>query len=159
MSALVHHRSDGSTRTLEFTVATDGAAKPLIIGRLSTSDIMVRDTFVSRVHCDVTFINGQVILKDLGSANGTYRNGARIYDAPLNPGDKIQIGNTTLVFELEAGTGNAILRQMSHMVVPPASDSNVNPPSSPKTAGNVEEPPSTSQLASNIKPPSAPHGG
>jgi pSer/pThr/pTyr-binding forkhead associated (FHA) protein len=159
MSALIHHRPDGSTRTLEFTVTTDGAVKPLIIGRLSTSDIMVRDTFVSRVHCGVSFVNGQVILKDLGSANGIYRNGARIYEAPLNPGDKIQIGNTTLIFELEAGTGNAILRQMSHMVAPPTSDSNVNPPSSLQTAVNVEEPPSTSQLASNMKPPSVPRGG
>ena len=159
MSALVHHRPDGSTRTLEFAVTTDGAPKPLIIGRLSASDIMVRDAFVSRVHCGVSFTNGQVILKDLGSANGTYRNGSRIYEAPLNPGDKIQIGNTTLIFELEAGTGHAILRQMSHMVAPPASDSNVNPLSSSQTAGNVGEPPSPPQSASNVKPPSAPRGG
>ena len=144
---------------MEFAVTTDGAPKPLIIGRLSASDIMVRDAFVSRVHCGVSFTNGQVILKDLGSANGTYRNGSRIYEAPLNPGDKIQIGNTTLIFELEAVTGNAILRQMSHMVAPPASDSNVNPPSSPQAAGNVEEPPSTSQMPGNMKPSSASRGG
>jgi pSer/pThr/pTyr-binding forkhead associated (FHA) protein len=135
MPALVHQRPDGSTRTLEFAAAANGVAKPLIIGRLSASDITVRDTFVSRVHCGISFANGQFILKDLGSANGTYRNGARIYEAPLNPGDKIQIGNTTLVFELEAGTGNAILRQIPHMVAPPESVSGAVPPSAPGAQG------------------------
>ena len=130
MPALVHRRPDGSTRTLEFT-ATNGVAKPLVIGRLSASNITVRDAFVSRVHCGISFTNGQFILKDLGSANGTYRNGARIYEAPLEPGDKIQIGNTTLVFELDAGTANAILRQLPHAVAPPESFSGTAPPSGP----------------------------
>jgi pSer/pThr/pTyr-binding forkhead associated (FHA) protein len=76
-------------------------------------------------------VNEQFVLKDLGSANGTYRNGARVYEAPLEPGDKIQIGNTTLVFELETGTGNAILRQIPHMVAPPESVSSAVPPSAP----------------------------
>jgi pSer/pThr/pTyr-binding forkhead associated (FHA) protein len=131
MPALVHQRPDGSTRTLEFTAATNGVAKPLIIGRLSASDITVHDTFVSRVHCGINFTSGQFILKDLGSANGTYRNGARVYEAPLEPGDKIQMGNTTLVFELETGTDNAILRQIPHMVAPPESVSSAVPPSAP----------------------------
>jgi pSer/pThr/pTyr-binding forkhead associated (FHA) protein len=131
MAALVHRRPDGSTRTLEFAAATNGVAKPLIMGRLSASDIPVHDAFVSRVHCGVSFVNEQFVLKDLGSANGTYRNGARVYEAPLEPGDKIQIGNTTLVFELETGTGNAILRQIPHMVAPPESVSSAVPPSAP----------------------------
>jgi len=145
MPVLIHQRPDGSARTLEFVAATNGVAKPLIIGRLSASDIMVRDTFVSRVHCGISFTNGQFILKDLGSANGTYRNGARIYEGPLNSGDKIQIGNTTLVFELEASTGNAVLRQIQHMVVPPESFSSAPPP-----------PPSAPVARIALRPPPVP---
>ena len=132
MPMLLYRRPDGSTRTLEFAVATNGVADPLIIGRLSASNIMVRDAFVSRVHCGISFVNGQFILKDLGSANGTYRNGAHVYEAPLKRGDKIQIGNTTLIFELEADTGNAILRQIPHMVAPPESVGSAAPPSAPR---------------------------
>jgi pSer/pThr/pTyr-binding forkhead associated (FHA) protein len=132
MPALVHQRPDGSARTLEFAAAINGVPKPLIIGRLSASDIVVRDPFVSRVHCGISSGNGQFILKDLGSANGTYRNGGRVYEAPLNHGDKIQIGNTTLVFELEANTGNAVLRQIPHMVAPPESVGSTVPPSPPR---------------------------
>jgi len=127
---------------LEFAAATNGVTKPLIIGRLSSaSDITVRDAFVSRVHCGISFVNGQFVLKDLGSANGTYRNGARVYEAPLEIGDKVQIGNTTLVFELETGTGNAVLRQIPHMVAPPESISGAVPPSAPGAQGIVRSSP------------------
>ena len=105
MPALVHQRPDGSTRTLEFAAATSGVAKPLIIGRLSASDIMVRDTFVSRVHCGISFTNGQFILKDLGSANGTYRNGDDIgigETSPVVHGDVLRFGDSTFkVFLLD----------------------------------------------------------
>ena len=44
--------------------------------------------------------------------NGTYRNGVRVYECTLSSGDKIQIGNAALVFEIDAATGDGVLRQM-----------------------------------------------
>ncbi len=106
MPTLTHKRPDGSSRVLEF------GNKPLVIGRLPESDISVRDSFISRVHCGISCTGNQFTLKDLGSTNGTYRNGARVFECTLATGDKIQVGNTTLVFELIAETGNAELRQV-----------------------------------------------
>jgi pSer/pThr/pTyr-binding forkhead associated (FHA) protein len=113
MPSLIHKRPDGSDRKLELT------GKPVVIGRVAESDIPVYDSFVSRVHCSVNFANDQYTLKDLGSTNGTYRNGARVFECALHSGDKIQVGNTTLVLELNPATADAVLRQVPQMVAPP----------------------------------------
>ena len=121
MPLLIHKRPDGTEKSLEF------AAKPLIVGRLAESEISVRDNFVSRVHCGISYANSQFTLKDLGSTNGTYRNGARVFECSLGTGDKIQVGNTTLVFEIDP-KGNALLRQVPQMVAPPMGVGGASPP-------------------------------
>jgi pSer/pThr/pTyr-binding forkhead associated (FHA) protein len=113
MPSLIHKRPDGSDRVLEI------GNKPLIIGRLPESDIMVRDSFVSRVHCGIGFSGDRYTIKDLGSTNGTYRNGGRVFESFLSPGDKIQVGNTTLIFEIDPASGGGLLRQVPQMVAPP----------------------------------------
>src|SRR5579862_4572668 len=122
MPLLIHKRPDGTDKSLEFST------KPLIVGRLPESEISVRDAFISRVHCGISFANNQFTLKDLGSTNGTYRNGARVFECSLGTGDKIQVGNTTLVFEIDAKNGNALLRQVPQMVAPPMTVGGSTPP-------------------------------
>jgi len=122
MPMLIHKRPDGTEKILEFT------NKPLIVGRLPESEISVRDSFISRVHCGFTFANDQFSLKDLGSTNGTYRNGARVFECALSSGDKIQVGNTTLVFEIDSKNHNASLRQIPQMVAPPLTVGGSTPP-------------------------------
>ncbi len=109
MPSLIHKRPDGSEKVLEF------GDKVLIIGRLPQSEIQVHDAFISRVHCGIGLTNGQFILKDMGSTNGTYRNGARVFEGALASGDKIQVGNTTLIFEIEHPSGNGILREIPQL--------------------------------------------
>ena len=122
MPMLIHKRPDGTEKTLEF------GNKPLIVGRLPESEISVRDSFISRVHCGFTYANNQFSLKDLGSTNGTYRNGARVFECALTTGDKIQVGNTTLVFEIDTKNNNCILRQIPQMVAPPLTVGGSAPP-------------------------------
>jgi pSer/pThr/pTyr-binding forkhead associated (FHA) protein len=122
MPLLIHKRPDGTDKSLEFS------NKPLIVGRLPESEISVRDAFISRVHCGISFINNQFMLKDLGSTNGTYRNGARVFECALSSGDKIQVGNTTLVFEIDTKNNNALLRQVPQMVAPPLTVGGSTPP-------------------------------
>ena len=122
MPLLIHKRPDGTEKSLEF------ASKPLIVGRLPESEISVRDAFISRVHCGISYVNGQFTLKDLGSTNGTYRNGARVFECALAPSDKIQVGNTTIVFEVDTKSGDAILRQVPQMVAPPSTLGGSTPP-------------------------------
>jgi pSer/pThr/pTyr-binding forkhead associated (FHA) protein len=112
MPALIHKQPDGTENKLEI------GDKPLIIGRLSESEIQVKDTFISRVHAGIGYANNAFTLKDLGSTNGTYRNGARVFECNLASGDKIQVGNASLVFEID-GSGDGVLRQVPQMSTAP----------------------------------------
>nr|BBH94746.1 hypothetical protein KTA_29450 [Thermogemmatispora argillosa] len=74
----------------------------LSIGRSRESDIFLEDLAVSRLHASIINMgNGNYALKDEGSANGTRLNGQMItkyQPYPLQEGDKIQLGQTVLVF-------------------------------------------------------------
>jgi hypothetical protein len=74
----------------------------LSIGRSRESDIFLEDLAVSRLHASIVSLgNGDYALKDEGSANGTKVNGQMVnkYQSfPLKEGDKIQLGQTVLVF-------------------------------------------------------------
>jgi pSer/pThr/pTyr-binding forkhead associated (FHA) protein len=99
----------------------------LVIGRLPESDIPVKDAFISRVHCGISYYNQQFHLKDLSSSNGTYRNGARVFECVLASNDRIQVGNTTLLFEVD-DDGRVVLRQsVSSGSVPHAAFSATGP--------------------------------
>jgi DNA-binding winged helix-turn-helix (wHTH) protein len=64
----------------------------LIIGRDATCDIVVADRQVSRRHARITPTLNGILLEDLGSKNGTNRNGEGITDpVVLLDGDSIQI--------------------------------------------------------------------
>jgi len=70
------------------------------IGRASDCSIPIKDRYLSRRHAEIISANGAWVLKDLGSANGTYLNGNRVErDSPLRPGDRIRLGDTEIVFE------------------------------------------------------------
>jgi DNA-binding CsgD family transcriptional regulator len=69
------------------------------IGRDATQDVhLVADRKVSRSHAQLEHRDGQWIVVDLGSVNGTKIGARRIDRHPLRDGDRIQIGTTTLTF-------------------------------------------------------------
>jgi pSer/pThr/pTyr-binding forkhead associated (FHA) protein len=74
----------------------------LSIGRSRESDIFLEDLAVSRLHASIISVgNGNYGLKDEGSANGTRVNGQMLskhQTVSLQEGDKIQLGQTVLVF-------------------------------------------------------------
>src|SRR3954449_1830163 len=63
------------------------------------------DPEISRQHARLSRNpQGQLVVEDLGSTNGTYVNGQRIAGATtLNPGDTVQMGRSTLSVEGGAG--------------------------------------------------------
>lgn len=66
-----------------------------ILGRSKEHLFRLEDTSVSRTHSQVSFQDGQVIIQDLGSRNGTYINGEKIAqgtDVVLKHLDQVQIG-------------------------------------------------------------------
>jgi phosphoserine phosphatase RsbU/P len=77
----------------------------LTLGRSSTNDIPLADRTLSRVHAKIEGSNGHALLVDLGSRNGTCLNGIRIVEpAPLQPGDRITLGETAIEVSEESTT-------------------------------------------------------
>jgi pSer/pThr/pTyr-binding forkhead associated (FHA) protein len=71
------------------------------VGRDDTCTFQVLDAQVSRKHLQVTLdaALGKHIAGDYRSAHGVFINGKQIVlDTPLNDGDRIRIGQTTLVY-------------------------------------------------------------
>jgi hypothetical protein len=79
-----------------------GATFPLgaeiTVGRDPSSTITIDgDTFVSSTHLRIYDAEGQAMVEDLGSTNGSFHNGNRLVGARLlHPGDRIQVGYTVL---------------------------------------------------------------
>jgi phosphoserine phosphatase RsbU/P len=72
----------------------------ITIGRSARNDLCIPDPFASRVHAEVRREGDEYFLQDLGSANGTLYNGLTVEGTiPLQPGGRIQIGETEIVFD------------------------------------------------------------
>ena len=67
------------------------------IGRGIEADIQIDDTSVSRLHCAIV-LGSEVLVRDLGSTNGTVVDGTRITESILRDGSIIKIGNITLTY-------------------------------------------------------------
>lgn len=73
------------------------------IGRHDDCLIRIRSSQVSRRHCELFENDGRLFVRDLGSSNGTFVNGAKILgQQALNPGDVITVGGVAL--RLDADT-------------------------------------------------------
>ena len=68
------------------------------IGRLPESDIVLDDSGASRQHARIRASEGEFVLSDLGSTNGTYVNDEPVRERTLEDGDRITIGETVLEF-------------------------------------------------------------
>ena len=72
---------------------------PMRIGRAPECELVIKDSKASRRHARLHSRDGVLLLTDLGSTNGTRVNGNRITEMVLGEGDRIQIGETSLVVE------------------------------------------------------------
>jgi len=69
------------------------------IGRTPECAVCLYDPRVSRRHAILKPLEGGGFqLHDLGSSNGTLINGERVHEQELHPGDRVQVGNHTLMF-------------------------------------------------------------
>jgi pSer/pThr/pTyr-binding forkhead associated (FHA) protein len=72
---------------------------PVTIGRMPECEVVLSDQNVSRRHAEVRRQNGEFVVVDLGSTNGTRVNGTGIRERRLADGDEITVGSSTLRFE------------------------------------------------------------
>jgi diguanylate cyclase (GGDEF)-like protein len=71
---------------------------PVIVGREPEADFQILDPSVSRAHCTIWQENGNTLLRDLRSKNGTLVNGEYVARAELQEGDLITLGDVVLKF-------------------------------------------------------------
>ena len=70
-----------------------------VIGKLGSNDLCLDKQNISRAHCQIVSINGNYIIRDLGSRNGTYVEGRRIAsEVPLQDGARIDLGAVHIIF-------------------------------------------------------------
>lgn len=118
--------------------AKKGAAVPLkkdqfIIGRAKDCSLRAGSDAISRKHCEITRTDDGVLVRDLGSRNGTYVNDERIEGkVPLGEGDRLRVGPLEFRFELEEE-----LKQKPETAKPAKSKKAT--PDKPKAKGGLEE--------------------
>jgi pSer/pThr/pTyr-binding forkhead associated (FHA) protein len=99
---LVMFRSGGERRDFPLS------AERTLIGRKNDCDIRIPLTEVSRHHTEFRVENDVIMVRDLGSANGTFVNNKRVSACKLSPGDHVIIG--PVVFTLQVGGKPADIR-------------------------------------------------
>jgi FHA domain len=72
------------------------------LGRNPTNDFRVSDPSVSSFHCELEVTEESVLVRDLGSTNGTFVDGERIKEARLQPGQLLRLGSAELKLEEQA---------------------------------------------------------
>ena len=65
----------------------------VLVGRKEECDLNLDHKSVSKLHCVIVKTDGLLLIRDLGSTNGTRVNGHRIRRAALLPNDKLTIAN------------------------------------------------------------------
>jgi hypothetical protein len=73
------------------------------IGRSDQCDIAVKDSSMSGRHAEISKINGEIRVKDMGSANGIWLNGERVEDVELFDGDVLRCGQTSIRVDVVGG--------------------------------------------------------
>lgn len=70
-----------------------------VLGRDGKCDYPIEDDTVSREHCRIRRDGDKFHVHDLGSGNGTYLNGERVYHAELTDGDILKVGEALILFK------------------------------------------------------------
>ena len=109
----------GATQTQEFDFQSDPYRSVWLIGRQLGSNIHLVDPSVSRNHAEILVSPQGLMVRDLGSANGTFLNEQPVsVEQPvmIRPGDRLRIGNVlTLV---ESGAINSSPNQQTGQQLP-----------------------------------------
>jgi transcriptional regulator with PAS, ATPase and Fis domain len=86
-------------------VAVDGKGKtsaaalrltPLVVGKDDEADVVLDDPRVSRRHCSFALTERGIVLRDLGSKNGTFVAGTQILEAFVTPNTEVTVGGAKL---------------------------------------------------------------
>jgi pSer/pThr/pTyr-binding forkhead associated (FHA) protein len=86
---------DDSMRTHELV---DDLVK---VGRVADNDLQIEDNSISSHHAELRQRDGQYVLIDLGSTNGTFVNDEPVNETPLREGDRVRFGKVDALYLAE----------------------------------------------------------
>lgn len=89
------------------------------IGRLPENTVPIEDGSISLHHCEIFSRNGEVVVKDLGSTNGTFINGERIVEGTLKADQTLRVGNIEFRVESQDKVKDLVVRKKATDVTPP----------------------------------------
>jgi pSer/pThr/pTyr-binding forkhead associated (FHA) protein len=97
LSIRLIERGDSAEQTREVPILQSD----FLIGRGEDCDLRLRVSSVSRHHCILRVNNGEAMLIDLGSSNGTYVNEHPVRSQTvLHTGDEIKVGTCRFVVDM-----------------------------------------------------------
>ena len=93
----------GSTLAIQVTIlsgskkgATHALNDKVKIGKAPDNDIVLADDTVSRHHCELVRVADGILIRDLGSTNGTRVSGARVQEGTFPPGTILKVGEVEI---------------------------------------------------------------
>lgn len=122
------------------------------LGRTADNDVVIKDPSSSRSHARVYQDEGQYLVEDLKSANGTKLNGRPLKKPmPLTSGDQIVIGDVVLEFTDDDAPATAA--PSSTMADPPEDDEEAVDPGGDPNATMVKPPRAPTGAIKKVPPP------
>jgi DNA-binding NtrC family response regulator len=79
----------------EFTIDVD----PLVVGRDPGANIVIADPEVSAFHCELRAVAEGILVKDLGSTNGTFLGPVRVREGIVSTRAELNVGRSAITLE------------------------------------------------------------
>ncbi|MGC8551374.1 MAG: FHA domain-containing protein [Phycisphaerae bacterium] len=136
---LVIFKEDGQRR--EFPLYKESS----LVGRSPDCDLQIPLGTVSRRHCEIVRENDSVVLRDVGSSNGTFHNNQRIAEPQtLMAGDHVRIGPVTftVVIDGEPAQIKPVRTILGDLAMEPVN----TPDDHPEKSGTVDVAPPEQEL-------------
>jgi hypothetical protein len=94
------------------------SAQRTTIGRAEDNSFQIAEPSVSSHHCEVLLGSGAVVVRDLGSTNGTYIGGEKVAEQTLKPGQILRLGQVELRLETDGAPAPGKLHFDHTTVIP-----------------------------------------
>lgn len=100
MARLIFTTGKFAGRVYEFAVPKT------TVGRGDQNTLTIHDSSVSHAHCEIYAYDQDVIVRDLGSSNGTFVNGERLFNQqrPLAHGQTVKFGSVEARLEVDGSS-------------------------------------------------------
>ena len=98
-------QTDGASRLAEMPLSQ---TRIMTVGRQAGVYLLIDHGSISRRHAEISYTNGQYVLRDLGSSNGTYVNEQRLEPGSMHTlkhGDRLRLGKVAYTFQARTVAG------------------------------------------------------